>query len=132
MIHQPVGRQLFRMYCDTKPDLKKAIGFLDEIVSYFFLIRCNCQFLLQSVFSPRERMGWPILSPQKKQTDRSSQECIIYFFNHLPKQMLSGVFFCRFYSRYSVIFPMPKNIFFHPIFKGKSDVNDSRLESLTW
>jgi len=36
---QPIGRQLFRMYCDKKPDLKKAINFLDDIVSisiYYF------------------------------------------------------------------------------------------------
>lgn len=34
VIQQPIGRQLFRMYCDTKPDLKKAISFLDEIADY--------------------------------------------------------------------------------------------------
>ena len=37
VIQQPIGRQLFRMYCDTKSDLKKAISFLDEIVSLRFL-----------------------------------------------------------------------------------------------
>ncbi|XP_052770643.1 G protein-coupled receptor kinase 5-like isoform X2 [Mya arenaria] len=31
---QPIGRQLFRMYCDKKPDLKKAINFLDDISEY--------------------------------------------------------------------------------------------------
>ena len=73
VIHQPVGRQLFRMYCDTKPDLKKAIGFLDEIVSYFFLIRCTGQFSPQSVYP---QMG-PFF-PRGGKTNWSSQECIIF------------------------------------------------------
>lgn len=33
VLQQPIGRQLFRLFCDKKPDLKKAINFLDEIVS---------------------------------------------------------------------------------------------------
>ncbi|KAL4232014.1 G protein-coupled receptor kinase 6 [Mactra antiquata] len=31
---QPIGRQLFRLFCDKKTDLKKAINFLDEISDY--------------------------------------------------------------------------------------------------
>jgi len=30
---QPIGRELFREFCDTKPHLKKAIDFLDVVVS---------------------------------------------------------------------------------------------------
>jgi len=32
---QPIGRELFREFCDTKPELKKAIDFLDAVVSSF-------------------------------------------------------------------------------------------------
>jgi len=30
---QPIGRELFREFCDTKPELKKATDFLDAVVS---------------------------------------------------------------------------------------------------
>lgn len=30
---QPIGRELFRQFCDTKTELKRAIDFLDEVVS---------------------------------------------------------------------------------------------------
>lgn len=30
---QPIGRLLFRQFCDTKPDLKRCIEFLDAVVS---------------------------------------------------------------------------------------------------
>jgi len=30
---QPIGRELFQEFCETKPDLKKAIDFLDAVVS---------------------------------------------------------------------------------------------------
>ena len=29
---QPIGRELFREFCDTKPELKKATDFLDAVV----------------------------------------------------------------------------------------------------
>ncbi|XP_071506475.1 G protein-coupled receptor kinase 5-like [Diadema antillarum] len=31
---QPIGRELFRLYCDTWPELKRAITFLDEVSKY--------------------------------------------------------------------------------------------------
>jgi len=30
---QPIGRELFRQFCDTRPQLKKAADFLDAVVS---------------------------------------------------------------------------------------------------
>jgi len=30
---QPIGRELFQQFCDTKQHLKKAIDFLDAVVS---------------------------------------------------------------------------------------------------
>ena len=30
---QPIGHELFREFCGTKPELKKAIDFLDVVVS---------------------------------------------------------------------------------------------------
>ena len=30
---QPIGRELFQEFCDTKPQLKRAIDFLDAVVS---------------------------------------------------------------------------------------------------
>jgi len=30
---QPIGRELFQQFCDTKPQLKKATDFLDAVVS---------------------------------------------------------------------------------------------------
>ncbi|XP_076794453.1 G protein-coupled receptor kinase 4 isoform X10 [Arvicanthis niloticus] len=31
---QPIGRLLFRQFCDTKPDLKRCIEFLDAVIEY--------------------------------------------------------------------------------------------------
>ncbi|NP_001074212.1 G protein-coupled receptor kinase 4 isoform 2 [Mus musculus] len=31
---QPIGRLLFRQFCDTKPDLKRCIEFLDAVAEY--------------------------------------------------------------------------------------------------
>uniref|UniRef100_UPI00398E9522 G protein-coupled receptor kinase 5 isoform X2 n=1 Tax=Pristiophorus japonicus TaxID=55135 RepID=UPI00398E9522 len=31
---QPIGRELFRQFCETKPDLKRCIKFLDTVVDY--------------------------------------------------------------------------------------------------
>lgn len=30
---QPIGRLLFRQFCDSRPDLKRCIEFLDAVVS---------------------------------------------------------------------------------------------------
>ncbi|OPL20726.1 g a protein-coupled receptor kinase isoform, partial [Mytilus galloprovincialis] len=30
---QPIGNQLFRLYCSTRPELAKAIKFLDQVVN---------------------------------------------------------------------------------------------------
>lgn len=49
---QPIGRELFQEFCDTKPHLKKAIDFLDAVVScsawqFYLAVFCvgsnNCQ-----------------------------------------------------------------------------------------
>ncbi|TNN49916.1 G protein-coupled receptor kinase 4 [Liparis tanakae] len=29
---QPIGRLLFRQYCDTRPELKRCIEFMDTVV----------------------------------------------------------------------------------------------------
>lgn len=34
---QPIGRELFRLFCETQPEYKKSIDFLDAVVSYFCL-----------------------------------------------------------------------------------------------
>lgn len=31
---QPIGRLLFRQFCDTKPDLKRCVEFLDAVAEY--------------------------------------------------------------------------------------------------
>uniref|UniRef100_A0A672G5Q9 G protein-coupled receptor kinase n=1 Tax=Salarias fasciatus TaxID=181472 RepID=A0A672G5Q9_SALFA len=41
---QPIGRLLFRQYCDTRPELKRCIDFMDAVV-------CICILTLPSVFS---------------------------------------------------------------------------------
>ena len=30
---QPIGRELFRQFCETQPEYKKSIDFLDAVVS---------------------------------------------------------------------------------------------------
>eukprot|EP00057_Strongylocentrotus_purpuratus_P033673 XP_792337.4 PREDICTED: G protein-coupled receptor kinase 6 isoform X2 [Strongylocentrotus purpuratus] len=35
---QPIGELLFKEFCDTKPELKRAITFLKEVVSIHVLI----------------------------------------------------------------------------------------------
>uniref|UniRef100_A0A8K9VD58 G protein-coupled receptor kinase n=1 Tax=Oncorhynchus mykiss TaxID=8022 RepID=A0A8K9VD58_ONCMY len=34
---QPIGRLLFRQYCDTRPELKRCIEFMDSVVRHFYL-----------------------------------------------------------------------------------------------
>uniref|UniRef100_A0AAY4AHJ1 G protein-coupled receptor kinase n=1 Tax=Denticeps clupeoides TaxID=299321 RepID=A0AAY4AHJ1_9TELE len=34
---QPIGRLLFRQYCDTKPELRRCIEFMDAVVKVWFL-----------------------------------------------------------------------------------------------
>ena len=34
---QPIGRLLFRQYCDTRLELKRCIEFLDTVVSFISL-----------------------------------------------------------------------------------------------
>ncbi|MEQ2239199.1 G protein-coupled receptor kinase 4 [Ilyodon furcidens] len=31
---QPIGRLLFRQYCDTRPELKRCIDFMDAVAMY--------------------------------------------------------------------------------------------------
>jgi len=38
---QPIGRQLFRLFCDTKLDYKQAVDFLDSVVSILLRYQSN-------------------------------------------------------------------------------------------
>lgn len=44
---QPIGRLLFRQYCDTRPELKRCIEFMDAVVRFF-----PCSFLSPLFFCP--------------------------------------------------------------------------------
>jgi len=57
---QPIGRELFREFCDTKQHLKKAIDFLDAVVN-----SCNlsctycgkCSFISVSAAGAQQLSG---------------------------------------------------------------------------
>uniref|UniRef100_A0A7N6ADJ5 G protein-coupled receptor kinase n=1 Tax=Anabas testudineus TaxID=64144 RepID=A0A7N6ADJ5_ANATE len=44
---QPIGRLLFRQYCDTRPELKRCIEFMDAVVCVDHLLLCLFSSLLQ-------------------------------------------------------------------------------------
>lgn len=46
---QPIGRLLFRQFCDSRPDLKRCIEFLDAVVSSEkWVMAISRQFLIYS------------------------------------------------------------------------------------
>lgn len=55
---QPIGRELFRHFCDTKLELKRAIDFLDAVVRVVAVVitfnnvlnNCELRFWLAVVF----------------------------------------------------------------------------------
>nr|KAF6431296.1 G protein-coupled receptor kinase 4 [Rousettus aegyptiacus] len=54
---QPIGRLLFRQFCDTKHDLKRCIEFLDAVAEYEVAAdedRRDCGLLILDTFFSKE------------------------------------------------------------------------------
>lgn len=45
---QPIGRLLFRQYCDTRPELKRCIEFMDAVVTVTLLHHSAYSFMFYS------------------------------------------------------------------------------------
>lgn len=55
---QPIGRLLFRQFCETRPELECCIRFLDSVVSQFlwyFGVLCNVPLTEETPLTPRNR-----------------------------------------------------------------------------
>lgn len=53
---QPIGRLLFRQFCETRPELECCIRFLDSVVSQFlwyFGVLCNVPLTEETPLTPR-------------------------------------------------------------------------------
>lgn len=59
---QPIGRLLFRQFCDTRPELKRCIEFLDAVVSSFSLAPLR-HFLCCDLWGGGDVCGGGCLSP---------------------------------------------------------------------
>lgn len=53
---QPIGRLLFRQFCETRPELECCIRFLDSVVSkflWYFGVLCNVPLTEETPLTPR-------------------------------------------------------------------------------
>lgn len=74
---QPMGRLLFRQFCDTKPELKTCIEFLDAVVEYEVAIdkeQKDCESSIFSRFFCKESADPFIEIPPDVLTDSSSTD----------------------------------------------------------
>ncbi|XP_051021270.1 G protein-coupled receptor kinase 4 [Acomys russatus] len=136
---QPIGRLLFRQFCDTKPDLKRCIEFLDAVAEYEVTIEENQRefglSILQSFFKEKSEVPLPQIPPAvvkqckwnlKKNSFPKNvfEECSRIVYDYLSEtpfeEYQDSPFFCRFLQwKWLERRPVTKNTFRHYRVLGK-------------
>ncbi|XP_037064079.1 G protein-coupled receptor kinase 4 isoform X15 [Peromyscus maniculatus bairdii] len=112
---QPIGRLLFRQFCDTKPDLKRCIEFLDAVAEYEVTIEEEqTEFglsVLNRFFKEKSEVSLPqipsaVVKDCKWNLKRNSfpknvfHECARIVYTYLSEtpfeEYQDSIYFCRF------------------------------------
>ncbi|XP_006985629.1 G protein-coupled receptor kinase 4 isoform X1 [Peromyscus maniculatus bairdii] len=136
---QPIGRLLFRQFCDTKPDLKRCIEFLDAVAEYEVTIEEEqTEFglsVLNRFFKEKSEVSLPqipsaVVKDCKWNLKRNSfpknvfHECARIVYTYLSEtpfeEYQDSIYFCRFLQwKWLERQPVTKNTFRHYRVLGK-------------
>ncbi|XP_037064076.1 G protein-coupled receptor kinase 4 isoform X5 [Peromyscus leucopus] len=128
---QPIGRLLFRQFCDTKPDLKRCIEFLDAVAEYEVTIEEEqTEFglsVLNRFFKEKSEVSLPqipsaVVKDCKWNLKRNSfpknvfHECARIVYTYLSEtpfeEYQDSIYFCRFLQwKWLERQPVTKNTF---------------------
>ncbi|XP_059131719.1 G protein-coupled receptor kinase 4 isoform X5 [Peromyscus eremicus] len=144
---QPIGRLLFRQFCDTKPDLKRCIEFLDAVAEYEVTIEEEqTEFglsVLNRFFKEKSEVSLPqipsaVVKDCKWNLKRNSfpknvfHECARIVYTYLSEtpfeEYQDSIYFCRFLQwKWLERQPVTKNTFRHYRVLGKGGFGELLL-----
>ncbi|XP_062069588.1 G protein-coupled receptor kinase 4 isoform X3 [Lepus europaeus] len=144
---QPIGRLLFRQFCDTKPDLKRRIEFLDAVAEYEVAIdedQEHCGLCILEGFFGNEKLAvcLPEIPPgvvkecklrlKQDPSKKAFEECTGIVHSYLSKKPFEeyqeSSYFSRFLQwKWLERQPVTKNTFRHYRVLGKGGFGEVSL-----